>query len=118
MFALPPGDYYVSATAGGTDQAASVASSQLAAGLGGALPGGFAGGGRGGRGAGPFGAPADPEPSGFAPTYYPGVVSAADAGKITVAAGQELTSMDFQVQLVPLRDRQAASWRAPTMSRR
>jgi hypothetical protein len=62
-------------------------------------PGGF--GGRGGRGGGFGFGPTDPESNGYAPTYYPGVASAADAGKVSVGPGQELTSIDFQVQLVP-----------------
>ena len=95
VFGLPPGDYYVSADAGGLAQAVGRGLQQLAADIGGGL------GGRGGRG-GFFGAPApdDPEPVGYAPTYYPGVVTTADAAKITVGPGQEVSGMDFQVQLV------------------
>jgi hypothetical protein len=97
VFGLPPGDYYVSATAAGFAQAIGRGLQQLAAGLG-AL------GGRGGRGAGAVAAPGatDAEPTGYAPTYYPGVVSAPDAGKVTVGSGQELAGIDFQIQLVPL----------------
>lgn len=93
VFGLPPGDYYVSADAGRIAQAIGRGFQQFAAGAG-AGPGG----GRGGF----FGAlaPDDPEPVGYAPTYYPGVVNAAEAGKISVAPGQEVSGMDFQVQLV------------------
>jgi hypothetical protein len=57
-----------------------------------------AAGGRGGRGG--FATP-EPEANGYAPTYYPGAASTAEAGKLTVAPGQELTGIDFQIQLVP-----------------
>jgi protocatechuate 3,4-dioxygenase beta subunit len=92
VFGLPPGDYYVSADAGVLTRGFQ----QFAAAIGGSPDG------RGGRG-GFFGAPPvnDPEPVGYAPTYYPGVVSAAEAAKITVGPGQEVSGMDFQVQLVP-----------------
>ena len=97
VFGLPPGDYYVSASVTGLAEILGRGLQQLA-GLAGA-----AGGGRGGRG-GFFGGPIpadDPEPLGYAPTYYPGVTTAADAAKLSVAPGQELGGIDFQVQLVP-----------------
>ncbi len=88
IFGLPPGDYYVSATAIGIG-----------------APGGGRGGpgpaGRGGQGFAGFGAASDPQATGYAPTYYPGVVSAPDAGKVTIGPGQEMGGLDFQVQLVP-----------------
>jgi Carboxypeptidase regulatory-like domain len=93
VFGLPPGDYYVSADAGRLAQIFGRGLQQLASGV----AGGLGGGGRGGF----FGVPPDdPEPVGYAPTYYPGVVTAAEAGKITVGPGQEVSGMDFQVQLV------------------
>lgn len=102
VFGLPPGDYYVSATAGGLAQLIGRGLQQLAAGI---AAGGGRGGPAGGRagGAGPFGfgAPNEPEPTGYAPTYYPGVVSAPEAGKITVGPGQEVVGIDFPIQLVP-----------------
>jgi Carboxypeptidase regulatory-like domain len=99
VFGLPPGEYYVSASAVGLGEALGRGLQQLAAGL---------GAGRGGRGgfdpAAGAGAPgqADQTQTGYAPTYYPGVVSAAEAGKITLAPGQEFAGIDFQIQLVPL----------------
>jgi len=38
---------------------------------------------------------------GFAPTYYPGTASAAQASMIRVAAGEERAGVDFGVMLVP-----------------
>jgi protocatechuate 3,4-dioxygenase beta subunit len=96
VFGLPAGDYYVSVSVAGLGQFLGRGLQQLAAGI-----GGFGGpGGRGGRGAG-FGAVDETEASGYAPTYYPGVVSASDAGKVTVGPGQEVGGIDFQIQLVP-----------------
>jgi protocatechuate 3,4-dioxygenase beta subunit len=94
VFGLPPGEYYVSASAAGLAQLIGRGLAALGAAAGGP-------GGRGGRG-GFFGGPPseDAEPVGYAPTYYPGVISASDAGKLTVAAGQELGGIDFPVQLV------------------
>jgi len=105
VFGLPPGDYYVSASAAGLEQIIGRGLQQLAAGIG-ALGGG-PGGGRGGRGADPaalaaIGAQAEPEPIGYAPTYYPGVVNAPEAGRIVVGPGQEVAGIDFQIQLLPL----------------
>ncbi len=101
VFALPPGDYYVSATASGLGQLIGRGLQQLAAGI--AAAGGGRGGGRGGAGPlGAFGAADEPEPTGYAPTYYPGVVSAPEAGKVTVGPGSEVTGIDFQILLVPL----------------
>jgi hypothetical protein len=103
VFGLPPGDYYVSATAGGLGQLIGRGIQQLAAGI--ATNTGRGGrGGPGGLGGGAlaaFGATDDPEPTGYAPTYYPGVVSAPEAGRITVAPGQEVVGIDFPIQLVP-----------------
>jgi len=98
VFGLPPGDYYVSASAAGLEQVLGRGLQQLAV---------AALGGRGGRGAGPgalaqFVAPAEPEPTGYAPTYFPGVVNAPDAGRVPVGPGQEVSGIDFQIQLVAL----------------
>ena len=90
VFGLPPGDYYVSASA-----------ASFVPGMGRGVQTFVDGGGRGGRGV--FAAaPEDADPVGYAPTYYPGVISAADAGKVTVGPGQELEGIDFQAQLVSM----------------
>jgi carboxypeptidase family protein len=100
IFGLPPGDYYVSANANSVLQVLGRGFPAIAAALG--VGGGGAGGGRGGPGRGGFfgGPPEDSDPVGYAPTYYPGVVAAADAMKVTIAAGQEVGGIDFQIQLV------------------
>ncbi len=91
VFGLAPGDYYVSASTPGGPQGPGRGMQTFA----------MAGDGRGGRG---FfgGAPDEPDPVGYAPTYYPGVINASDAGKVTVGPGQELEGIDFQAQLVTL----------------
>jgi hypothetical protein len=92
VFGLPPGEYYVSASAASLGELIGRGLQQLAAGL----------AGRGGRGAlAAFGGD-EPVTSGYAPTYYPGVAGAAQAGQVTIAPGQELGGIDFQIQLVPL----------------
>ena len=102
-FGLAPGDYYISVSTAGLSQLIGRGMQQLAAGIG-ALGG--RGGGRGAlAGIGALGPPSgstDAEPTGYAPTYYPGVVTAAEAGKVTVGPGQEVSGADFQIQLVPL----------------
>jgi hypothetical protein len=92
VFGLPPGDYYVSASTTGLAQVLGRGMQQLAM-----------AGGRGGRG-GFFAGPAADESAsvGYAPTYYPGAVTAAEAMKLTVGPGQELAGIDFQVQLVAM----------------
>src|SRR6185369_4525367 len=98
VFGLPPGEYYVSASATGLGELLGRGLQQLAAGI---------GAGRGGRGGPGVFDPLAPgaasqDQTGYAPTYYPGVVSAAEAGKVTLAPGQEFVGVDFQIQLVPL----------------
>src|SRR5262249_4812960 len=96
VFGLPPGEYYVSASAAGLGD-------PIGRGLQLALGAGAGRGGRGGPNALPaFGVPDQAEQTGYAPSYYPGVVSAAEAGKVTLAPGQEVAGIDFQIQLVPL----------------
>jgi protocatechuate 3,4-dioxygenase beta subunit len=95
VFGLPAGDYYVSASVSGLGQIVGRGLQQLAMGAGAFGPGG----GRGGRGG--FGALDEVEASGYAPTYYPGVVAASEAGKVAVGPGQEVAGIDFQIQLVP-----------------
>lgn len=78
VFGLPPGDYFVSANAGGLDR----------------VPPRF------------FGQPEPPEDetdsTGYAPTYYPGVTAAENAAHVKLATAQEIAGIDFQLQLVPL----------------
>lgn len=49
-------------------------------------------------------APPDAEEGalGYAPTFYPGVTTPPDATRVSVALGQELGGVDFQLQLVPM----------------
>ena len=106
VWGLNPGDYYVSATArneglgnrGGIPPAAIQAIQDAVAGRG-------APGGRGGRGGGISAlaglAPTDDqEQLMYAPTYYPGVGSPNEARAITVGVSQEVTDIDFALQLV------------------
>jgi protocatechuate 3,4-dioxygenase beta subunit len=79
IFGLPPGDYYVGAMAGDPGQMIR----QLVA---------------TGRG----GVEQVQEPTGYATTYYPGVVGPAEATRVKLAASQELSGIDFQLQIVPL----------------
>src|SRR5262245_29322456 len=75
VFGLPPGDYFVSTAVGGAEQ-------------------GF-------RPFADFGGAQQAETSGYAPTYYAGVTSATDATRVKLAAAQEITGIDFQIQVVP-----------------
>jgi protocatechuate 3,4-dioxygenase beta subunit len=77
MFGLPPGEYYVSATLRNTE---GMVMEMMGA------PGG------------PVGSSAG---TGYAPTYFPGTPSPAEAQKITVAIGQEAQQTDFA--LLPVR---------------
>jgi protocatechuate 3,4-dioxygenase beta subunit len=79
IFGLAPGDYYLSAMAGGFEQMMGQAIAGIGAGV-----------------------DRNTESTGYAPTYYPGVIAAADATKVKVAAAQELGGIDFQVQIVQL----------------
>lgn len=100
VFGLPPGEYVVSAVSRNADMIASLRSavtSAIAA----------AAQGRGGRGAGaaarfadPLVATDDDENLTFAPTYYPGVITIAEAAKVPVTLAQEATGIDFSLQLV------------------
>ncbi len=83
IYGLPPGEYYVAATTGGGIE--TVIRNAI-------------------ENAGP---PLPPDATteqstGYAPTYYPGVVATASAAQLKVAAGQEVAGIDFQVQVVPL----------------
>jgi Carboxypeptidase regulatory-like domain len=81
VFGLPPGDYVVSATSGSDGFLRRTLINPTPANV-------------------AFDDP--PENTGYAPTYYPGVVTAADASRLKVAAAQELSGIDFQLQLVQL----------------
>jgi hypothetical protein len=105
---LLPGDYYVSATARGAGILPGIAVlDQLvqAAGRGGGggRGGGIQGGGRFGGG-GPGNAFAqgqdDQEAVAYAPTYFPGVGSIAEAKPVTVGVSQEVLDVTFGLQLV------------------
>jgi len=78
IFGLPAGEYYVSATAGGIEEILQQA-----------IEGAMA-------------VDHVVESTGYAPTYYPGVITAGDATKLKLAGSQELTGIDFQVQVVAL----------------
>ncbi len=80
IYGLPPGDYYVSATAGGLERVITQFAQLVA----------------------PGAAPAQAsEPNGYAPTYYPGVVSAGEASRLKLAASQEMGGINFSIQVVP-----------------
>jgi hypothetical protein len=79
VFGLPAGEYIVSATAGGIEAII-------------------------GRLVDPAAPTQDAEPdnTGYAPTYFPGVIASADAARVKVAASEETQNIDFQLQIVPL----------------
>jgi len=81
VFGLPPGDYYVSAVA------------RL---LGGGLGRGLFMRARG------MGGLEEEESVGYAPTFYPGVTTPAEAPRLTVGLAQEMAGIDFQLRLVPM----------------
>jgi Carboxypeptidase regulatory-like domain len=106
---LLPGDYYVSATARGAGLLPGIAVldqvAQAAGRLGGAGGGRGAGanfgGGRGGALATLFGqGQDDQEPVAYAPTFFPGVGSIAEAKAVTVGISQEVLDISFSLQLV------------------
>lgn len=80
MYGLPPGEYYVSASLRNTDIVIMDA----------ALLGGPSSGASGST-----------PSTGFAPTYFPGTTTAANAQRVTVAVGQEAQNTDFA--LAPVR---------------
>ena len=96
VFDLEPGDYFVSATL----------NQRPGGGRGGfGAPRGAVGPiGRGGvRPAGPFANQgANAEPTGFAPTYYPGVTEIRQAQPLTLGLSQVMGGIDFAAQLVPM----------------
>jgi hypothetical protein len=46
--------------------------------------------------------PEEEQATGYAPVYYPGTTSPAQAGTIALAAGEEKPGLDFQLQRVPV----------------
>lgn len=112
VWGLNPGEYYVSATARNEGLGRGVNPAQVqqivqdalqAAGGRGALQ--AAAGRGGGRGANiaalaGLAPPDDQEQLMYAPTYYPGVGSPAEARAVTVGVSQEVTDIDFALQLV------------------
>jgi hypothetical protein len=101
VWGLNPGDYYISAVARGEGLGGRGGpGAAIAAGLG-------RGGGAALRGRGSAGATADPGAAGndqsqltYAPTYYPGVGSVAEARAVAVGISQEVNNVDFGLQLV------------------
>jgi len=98
VWGLNPGEYYVSATArnDGVGRAVAQAAQAVQDALGGR-------GGRGGRGGGGRGGAlvADEQDQlMYAPTYFPGVGSPAEARGVMLGVSQELTDIDFTLQLV------------------
>jgi protocatechuate 3,4-dioxygenase beta subunit len=79
IYGLPPGEYYVSAS---LRNANALVIDML-----------------GGPGGGPQGSN---QASGYAATYYPATPSPAEAQRVAVAVGQELASVDIQLQPVKL----------------
>jgi hypothetical protein len=47
-------------------------------------------------------APEEEQATGYAPVYYPGTTSPAEAGTIALGAGEEKPGVDFQLQRVPV----------------
>lgn len=78
VYGLPPGEYYVSATLRSFEMMAMDSMS------------------------GPGGPVGSAPSSGYAPTYYPGTASPNDAQRVSVAVGQELSSVDIALQPVKL----------------
>ena len=101
VWGLNPGEYYVSATARNEGVGRAIAQAVQAvqdafAGRGGGGRGARGGGGRGGA------LVADEQDQLiYAPTYYPGVGSAAEARSVMLGVSQELSDIDFTLQLVP-----------------
>jgi hypothetical protein len=99
IWGLNPGEYYINATVrnfapfGGRGSGAPV-------GRGGGAPAfGRGAGFPGGRGA-PLPLPDEPEPVGYAPTFYPGVPNVNEARPVTVALGADALEIDFGLLLV------------------
>ncbi len=108
VWGLNPGEYYVSATARneGLSRNIQQIAQQVAQAVqnGGVGPGGAPGrGGRGGNGVvalGGLNGQDDQDQLMYAPTYYPGAGSPAEARAVTVGLSQEVGDIDFALQLV------------------
>ena len=85
IYGLPPGDYYVTASLRGGLPLGEMEVMMV----GGAVT------------SGTFGASASEPRSGYASTYYPGTPNAAEAQKISLTSGQDLSGADFA--LIPVR---------------
>jgi len=86
IYGLPPGDYYVSAT---LRSGLSIGDMEVSMVEGAIRTGSF------------MPSPTEPR-SGYGSTYYPGTPNAAEAQKIALAAGQEMSGADFALQPVRL----------------
>jgi len=103
VWGLNPGDYYVSAVARNDGPLGRGIPPAVAQVLDDALAGRGRGNGRGAVLAGTFAGSGDPDDQNqlmYAPTYYPGVGSPADARAVTVGVSQEVLGIDFGLQLV------------------
>jgi protocatechuate 3,4-dioxygenase beta subunit len=90
LYGLPPGEYYVSATLGGAPivQMDSGAVTEMVT-------------MRTVMAAGPATAASSAPTSGYAPTYYPGTTTGAEAQRVALSLSQELQGADFA--LIPVR---------------
>jgi hypothetical protein len=113
MPALPPGDYIVTATppdnsAGDAmraveDQLATMAAARAGGGGAGGNASFVLNGALGGNMARALAPGDDNAPSsGYAPVYYPGTTAASGAQTLTLEVGEERSSVDLQLQLVPM----------------
>jgi Carboxypeptidase regulatory-like domain len=102
VWGLNPGDYYVSAVARNELPAGRATPAAAAQVLEDAAAGRGRGNGRGAiLGAALAALPQDnPDQLMYAPTYYPGVGSAAEARAVTVGVSEEVVGIDFGLQLV------------------
>src|SRR5262245_30144611 len=102
VWGLNPGDYYISAVARNEGPIGRGMPPAVAQALDNAGAGRGRGNGRGNALAATLGGPANDDQNQlmYAPTYYPGVGSAADARAVTVGVSQEVLNIDFGLQLV------------------
>jgi hypothetical protein len=103
VWGLNPGDYYVSAVARNDNPTGRGVPPAVAQVIEDALAGRGRGNGRGAVQAGtfaPFATEDDQNQLIYAPTYYPGVSSAAEARGVSVGVSEEVAGIDFGLQLV------------------